>query len=147
MVQILGTHVYKWKNETCWNYSRNGERRDKGEWWIGKFKYDICDILWELFQMSQCTPTQHNKTNKQIINTEPVFCHYPTPDSVLDPCVHVFWGHLLLLYTCPYVLGASPCWSQNQTASAWCIFSTVAAAGMRLTFHCFTYWKTGDWVN
>jgi hypothetical protein len=26
MVQILCTHVCKWKNETCLNYSRNGGR-------------------------------------------------------------------------------------------------------------------------
>jgi hypothetical protein len=31
IVEILCTHVCKWKNETCWNYSRNGERGDKGE--------------------------------------------------------------------------------------------------------------------
>jgi hypothetical protein len=30
-VQILYTHVCIWKNETCLNYSRNGEREDKGE--------------------------------------------------------------------------------------------------------------------
>jgi hypothetical protein len=27
VVEILCTHVYKWKNETCWNYSRNGRQR------------------------------------------------------------------------------------------------------------------------
>jgi hypothetical protein len=26
MLKILCTHVSKWKNETCGNYSRNGER-------------------------------------------------------------------------------------------------------------------------
>jgi hypothetical protein len=30
-VQILCTHVYKWRNETCWNYSRNVGKNDKGE--------------------------------------------------------------------------------------------------------------------
>jgi hypothetical protein len=29
--RILCTHVYKWKNETFWNYFRNGGKRDKGE--------------------------------------------------------------------------------------------------------------------
>jgi hypothetical protein len=29
MVQILYTHVCKCKNETCWNYSRNGRRGEK----------------------------------------------------------------------------------------------------------------------
>jgi hypothetical protein len=29
MVQIICTHVCKWKNETCWNYSRN---RTRGGW-------------------------------------------------------------------------------------------------------------------
>jgi hypothetical protein len=31
MVPILCIYVYKWKKETCWNYSRNGGREDKGE--------------------------------------------------------------------------------------------------------------------
>jgi hypothetical protein len=31
MVQIL----CKWKNKTCWNYSKNRGREDKGEWWRG----------------------------------------------------------------------------------------------------------------
>jgi hypothetical protein len=26
LVKILWTHTWKWKNETCWNYSRNGRR-------------------------------------------------------------------------------------------------------------------------
>jgi hypothetical protein len=26
MVEILCTNVWKWKNETCWNYSKNGGR-------------------------------------------------------------------------------------------------------------------------
>jgi hypothetical protein len=29
MVQILYTCIYKWKNDICWNYSRNG---GKGKW-------------------------------------------------------------------------------------------------------------------
>jgi hypothetical protein len=35
MVQILCTHVCKWKNDTCLNYSKNVGRgeRNKGEWW------------------------------------------------------------------------------------------------------------------
>jgi hypothetical protein len=34
MVQIFCIHMCKWKKrETCWNYSRNWGRRDKGEWW------------------------------------------------------------------------------------------------------------------
>jgi hypothetical protein len=60
IVQILCTHVFKWKNDTCWNYSRNGE----GQWrrmieW-GKFKYDI----WYIKNFCECTPTQHNKKSK-----------------------------------------------------------------------------------
>jgi hypothetical protein len=31
MVQILCTHVYKWINNICLNYSRNGGRGNKGE--------------------------------------------------------------------------------------------------------------------
>jgi hypothetical protein len=33
MVEILCTHVYKWENETCFNYSRNRGREDKEERW------------------------------------------------------------------------------------------------------------------
>jgi hypothetical protein len=29
IVEILGAYVWKWKNETCWNCSKNGERRMK----------------------------------------------------------------------------------------------------------------------
>jgi hypothetical protein len=29
MVEILCTHVRKWKNEACWNYFRNDGKRDK----------------------------------------------------------------------------------------------------------------------
>jgi hypothetical protein len=42
-MKILGTHVCKWENGTCWNYSRNGGRRGKGRG--SEFKYDIFDIL------------------------------------------------------------------------------------------------------
>jgi hypothetical protein len=35
IVQILCTHVCKWKNDACLNYSSNGGRSPKGEWWIG----------------------------------------------------------------------------------------------------------------
>jgi hypothetical protein len=38
MVQILCTHVRKWRNEICWNCSIFQEWRDKGEWWRGEFK-------------------------------------------------------------------------------------------------------------
>jgi hypothetical protein len=31
MVQMLCTHLYKWKNETCLNHSKNEVRRDGGE--------------------------------------------------------------------------------------------------------------------
>jgi hypothetical protein len=39
MVLILYTHVYKWKSDTCWNCSKNGEIResDGGD----AFNYDI----------------------------------------------------------------------------------------------------------
>jgi hypothetical protein len=30
---IVCTYVCKWKNDTCYNYSRNRGRRDKGKWW------------------------------------------------------------------------------------------------------------------
>jgi hypothetical protein len=63
-VQILCAHVCKWKNDTCWNYSRNGggiKENGKG----GEFKYDI-DTLSEHLQMPQCTPTQHNNKTKYV---------------------------------------------------------------------------------
>jgi hypothetical protein len=45
MVQILCTHVCRWKNETCQNYSRNGGAEIKECDGGGEFKYDIFDIL------------------------------------------------------------------------------------------------------
>jgi hypothetical protein len=33
MMHILCTHVCKWKNDTCWNYSRPGEGEDRQWWW------------------------------------------------------------------------------------------------------------------
>jgi hypothetical protein len=46
MLQILHTHGWKWKNETCWKYSRNGgwrgiKKNDEG----GEFNGHIFDIL------------------------------------------------------------------------------------------------------
>jgi hypothetical protein len=40
MVEIFCTHLCKWKNETCWNYSRNGGEEIKENDGGGKFKYD-----------------------------------------------------------------------------------------------------------
>jgi hypothetical protein len=45
MVEILCTHVCKWKNETYWNCSGmggGGLKENDGE---GKFNYDVFDIL------------------------------------------------------------------------------------------------------
>jgi hypothetical protein len=36
--------------------------RENGE---EEFKYDIFDILYELLQMPQCTPTQHNSGKRK----------------------------------------------------------------------------------
>jgi hypothetical protein len=41
VVEILHTRAYKWKNETCWNYSRNGGRGIKENDGGGEFSYDI----------------------------------------------------------------------------------------------------------
>jgi hypothetical protein len=41
MVEILCTHVYKWKNETCWDYSRNGGRRIRENDGGGESNYDV----------------------------------------------------------------------------------------------------------
>jgi hypothetical protein len=38
MVQILYTDVCKWKNDTCWNSSRNGGRMKENDGG-GEFKY------------------------------------------------------------------------------------------------------------
>jgi hypothetical protein len=48
---ILCTQVYKWKNKTAWNYSRN--EGDKGGWWRGEFSYDIFDTL-SLIHLIRC---------------------------------------------------------------------------------------------
>jgi hypothetical protein len=40
MVEIFCTNVCKLKNETDWNYSRNGGRGDKGEKRGVEFNYD-----------------------------------------------------------------------------------------------------------
>jgi hypothetical protein len=45
MVKILYTHVYKWKNETCSNYSRNGRRGVKENDGGGEFNHDIKLII------------------------------------------------------------------------------------------------------
>jgi hypothetical protein len=39
MMEILCTHIWKWKNKVCWNYSKNGgnKENDRG----GEFNYDI----------------------------------------------------------------------------------------------------------
>jgi hypothetical protein len=41
MVEILFTHVCKWKNETCRNYRRSGGRGIKENDGGGEFNYDI----------------------------------------------------------------------------------------------------------
>jgi hypothetical protein len=45
MMQIMCTHVCKWKNEICWNCSRNGGRGLKENGGGGEFNYDMFDIL------------------------------------------------------------------------------------------------------
>jgi hypothetical protein len=45
MAKILCKHVYKWKNETCWNYSRNEGKGIKENDEGGEFNYGICDTL------------------------------------------------------------------------------------------------------
>jgi hypothetical protein len=44
-VQIMCTHVYKCKNDTCWNCSRNRGRGMKESGRRGEFKYDIFGAL------------------------------------------------------------------------------------------------------
>jgi hypothetical protein len=41
MVQTLCTDTCKWKNETFWNYSRNGGREIKEKDGDSVFNYDI----------------------------------------------------------------------------------------------------------
>jgi hypothetical protein len=45
MVGILCIHVWKWKDETCWNYSRNGGGRIKENGGGGEFSYDTLEEL------------------------------------------------------------------------------------------------------
>jgi hypothetical protein len=45
MMQILCTHVFKWKNETIETIPGRGEWEIKENDGGGKFKYDIFDIL------------------------------------------------------------------------------------------------------
>jgi hypothetical protein len=37
MVEILDTHAWNWKNQTCWNYSKNGGKGIKENVGGGKF--------------------------------------------------------------------------------------------------------------
>jgi hypothetical protein len=64
IVQILCTYVCKWKNDTCWNYSRNegGAIKENDRW--GRFKYDIFDILQEHFK---CHNISHSAQFKKIV--------------------------------------------------------------------------------
>jgi hypothetical protein len=48
IVQILCTHVCKWKMMPVETVPGMGEGGNKGEWWRGEFKQDFFDILWEL---------------------------------------------------------------------------------------------------
>jgi hypothetical protein len=67
MVEILCTHVWKWKNETCLNYSRNGGRGDKGEWWRGWIQ------LWYIVRTSVNVTMypQYNNNKKLFLNGNP----------------------------------------------------------------------------
>jgi hypothetical protein len=60
MVDMLCTHVWKWKNEACRNYSKNGggiKANDGGD----EFNDDILQsLLW----MSQLPPVQEEYDNK-----------------------------------------------------------------------------------
>jgi hypothetical protein len=40
MVEIFCTHVWKWKNEICWNYSRNASSELKENYRGGEILYD-----------------------------------------------------------------------------------------------------------
>jgi hypothetical protein len=73
IVQILCTHVCKWKNETCWNYSRNGKwggwRRmlEKVNSYLNSQIY-----LWYIVRtfVNVIMYFQHNNINKWINKTE-----------------------------------------------------------------------------
>jgi hypothetical protein len=41
MMEILRTHVWKWKNEVCWNCSRNGGGKIKENDGGSEYNYDI----------------------------------------------------------------------------------------------------------
>jgi hypothetical protein len=71
MVEILYTHVCKWINDTCWNYSRNEGKQDKGDWWKNEFKFDIRTFV------SFTLHPQYNKTTRiiVIIKSLSTVCH------------------------------------------------------------------------
>jgi hypothetical protein len=63
-LKILFTHVCKWKNESCWNISRNGGRVNKGEWWREWIQ------VWYIIRISvniKMSP-QHNNNNNNNNN-------------------------------------------------------------------------------
>jgi hypothetical protein len=68
------THICKWKTETCWNYSRKGER---GEWWRGWVVKAFINIT----MYSQ--PNNNNKDSEKRIA---LFC-----DPLLCSCDSLLW--------------------------------------------------------
>jgi hypothetical protein len=65
IVQILHTHICKWKNDIIWNYSRNRGRQKKESGRGGDFKYNTFDIMWNLLEMLQSSSTQHNNKKRK----------------------------------------------------------------------------------
>jgi hypothetical protein len=91
MVQILCKRLCKWKNENCWNYSRNGERGIKGTDGGDEFNYD--NIVSTLINVTMYPQHNDKKINKNITeHTHKV----PPPNSpfsheLIDGLIH--WWH------------------------------------------------------
>jgi hypothetical protein len=61
----LCIHMYKWKSETCLNYSGTGAKWEKGEWWKGWIQ------LWYIvrtFVKATCTPSEQQKNYSSMTN-------------------------------------------------------------------------------
>jgi hypothetical protein len=68
MVEMLCTHVWKWKNKICWNYSRNGGKRIKEDNGGGELNYDI--LTWVSVKIYSKTTIikEIKKKNQEKIN-------------------------------------------------------------------------------
>jgi hypothetical protein len=82
MVQRVYTHVCKYKNDTCQNCSRNGEKGMKESSERGKFMYDIRYIVRSLVN---ATIYPHQYNNNKIIKKRKYFAfHFYIKQSTIQ---------------------------------------------------------------